>query len=971
MIKFYSNCKLSFFILLSISIVLGYSAFQIEIGESSDSKYNAFSVTFEYYGMDSKQIEELITIPLEEKLMVLEGLLELRSTIEYGKTISTAFFSKKTNYKKTYLNIRDVVEKLYVNLPSDVQRPKIQSSALNDKAFLCVSFKGNSVDGDMRTWIENNLKKEIESIDGVADVIISGGKINEIEIAFDADKVVALGQNPSVLSTIVQDANSINPGTKISYKNFNESIVFDTKLHTLDEVRKLPIKTNESFTTIDSFAEVSKKPRLDNEIVRINGEKCISIGIQSTSSGNIIDISKKCRSIIENKQNLNGTYQYLYDNGKSLENLIKRTFFAAIISFACIILIIPFFFNSLKILFLSVSFLLINTIWVIGILQILGLSLNQNTLSGITIALGLIADSMFVLTETAFTEKDFNSYAKHVFSIIPSMVSASLTTLLVLIPLIFLDEIIPGIKNISITIGLMIIISVILSVLFFPSFIYETSQTRINVIPIKIFNRISKFMKKRAIKYSLLSTRHSKPIKIIYLLLIFIPIGIFIFIGKDITFAEDNEVLFCSVEYEPEINADYINSSLDNLINKIQENNSVTFVRTEAKKGSAQVEVGFNSKICNKIELANYINSLSRYIADGFLYVPGQNKKNTKTHLFEIAIVGDDNTSCRNYAKQAVEILNKTDLCDSIVLNFKQPETIYEFIPSKELMNRNSLTTQQIASSLRWMLFGPVADKWLEDGKEFDIRIRGKNLQLANISELENLYLPIHNSSIRVTTLGELKKAEGEGKIYRKDQKRCAFFTVESSKGSIDNIIKELRFHLSELDLNKGYGISFSQEIENLPKQYEIVFITLFLSFLGIIILLTILTENIKDSIIIASIIPISFSLPLFIRLITGVPLQLGDITGMVILSGIGVNNTIYMIIANKFQIIFKFRSKFDSIMVTSLTSIISAIPLLLMKGEYFSKNLSFFMFWGIFGTLVACLLLYPGFLKSFDKGDK
>ena len=112
--------------------------------------------------------------------------------------------------------------------------------------------------------------------------------------------------------------------------------------------------------------------------------------------------------------------------------------------------------------------------------------------------------------------------------------------------------------------------------------------------------------------------------------MIFIPIGIFIFIGKDITFAEDNEVLFCSVEYEPEINADYINSSLDNLINKIQENNSVTFVRTEAKKGSAQVEVGFNSKICNKIELANYINSLSRYIADGFLYVPGQNKKNTK-----------------------------------------------------------------------------------------------------------------------------------------------------------------------------------------------------------------------------------------------------------------------------------------------------------------------------------------------------
>ena len=82
-----------------------------------------------------------------------------------------------------------------------------------------------------------------------------------------------------VLASIVT-VSAENKGNKISYKNFNESIVFDTKLHTLDEVRKLPIKTNESFTTIDSFAEVSQKPRLDNEIVRINGEKCISIGTQ-------------------------------------------------------------------------------------------------------------------------------------------------------------------------------------------------------------------------------------------------------------------------------------------------------------------------------------------------------------------------------------------------------------------------------------------------------------------------------------------------------------------------------------------------------------------------------------------------------------------------------------------------------------------------------------------------------------------
>jgi multidrug efflux pump subunit AcrB len=269
------------------------------------------------------------------------------------------------------------------------------------------------------------------------------------------------------------------------------------------------------------------------------------------------------------------------------------------------------------------------------------------------------------------------------------------------------------------------------------------------------------------------------------------------------------------------------------------------------------------------------------------------------------------------------------------------------------------------------MLFGPVADKWLEDGKEVDIRIRGKNLQRATSSELENLYLPIENSAIRVKSIGEINKKEGQGKIYRKDQKRCAFFTIEISKRSLNKIIKELRFFLSKLDLKKGYGFSFSQEVETLSSQYRVVFITLILSIIGVILLLTVLTERIGESLKITSIIPLSFLLPLLIRVLTKTPLQLGDITGMVILSGIGVNNSIYMIVKNSFQPIFKFRSKCSSIMITSLTSIVSAVPLLCIKGESFSKSLSFFMVWGIAGTLFICMFIFPGFIHALQRSRK
>ena len=966
--NFYKKWKLSFFILIAITIIMSYAASQIEIGESKESRYNIYSVTFEYYGMDSKQIEELITIPLEEKIMILEGLLELRSSIEFGKSVTTAYFSKKINYKRAYLNIRDSVDKLYETLPKDVQRPRIQSSSTEDKAFLCVSFTGNSMNGNMRSWLENNLKKEIEAIDCVAEAIISGGDINEIEIAFDSDKVVALGQNPSMLSTIVRDGNSINAGTKLSYKNFIENIIFDTKLHTLDEVRSLPIKTNESYTTLGYFADVSKRPRVDNEIVRINGKECVSLGVKATSNGNIISISKKCRKIIDNKNFKEGTYQYLYDNGKTLEKLIQKTILAAISSFICIILIIPIFFNSIKTLIISTIFLFINTIWVIGLLQLLGYTLDQNTLSGITIALGLIADSMFVLAETSESSLNFDTFIHSFAKLIPSIISASMTTLLVLVPLYFLEEIVPGIKNISITISLMIIVSVFLSVTFFPCFIYEKKHGKKCILKETYVTNFNNSLKKKIIYCSLLSIKNYRFLHFTYFGLMIVPLIIFIWIGKDLSFPNNSEVIFCSVEFEPESSASYINESINDLINKIHDNTAVNFVRTEVKKGTAQLEVGFNEKNIQKKDLINYIQSLDKYVSDGFLYVPGIKKSNFKNHSIEVAVVGDDIKQCRKYAKQASEILNKSGICDSVVLNFKRPEYVYEFTPSEEMMVRNSITTQQLASSIRWMIFGPVADKWIENGEEFDIRIRGKNLQLANRSDLENLHLPVKDSAIRITSIGTINKTEGQGRIYRKDQKRCAYLTIESSNGSIDKIIKDVRFYLSQIDIKTGYGFSFSQDVEKISYKYRVIFITLIISLVGIIILLTALTEKIEESLVISSIIPVSFVFPLIIKLILIKPLQLGDITGMVLLSGIGVNNTIYMIMSNNFKPVFKFRNKYKSIMITSLTSIVSAIPLLFIKEESFSKNLSFFMFLGILGTLFTCLLIYPGFLESLNN---
>ena len=128
------------FVFLIITIIFCIGASGIEFGETNNYKYTVYSIEFNYFGIDAPKMEEMITIPLEEKLGSINGILDYKSDIQYGKSTTSLYFSKKENSKNIYLAIRNIVDNLYNSLPSDVQKPRIYSSDLNSKSVVCIAF---------------------------------------------------------------------------------------------------------------------------------------------------------------------------------------------------------------------------------------------------------------------------------------------------------------------------------------------------------------------------------------------------------------------------------------------------------------------------------------------------------------------------------------------------------------------------------------------------------------------------------------------------------------------------------------------------------------------------------------------------------------------------------------------------------------------------------------------------------------
>ncbi|GHV96192.1 putative transporter [Spirochaetia bacterium] len=957
---------LSFFVVSAITVISLFIIRDIQFGESQDNRYMIYSIRFEYYGMDASEIENLITIPLEEKLGRLNDLHEMRSTVEYGKSITTLFFDRSVDHKTVYLSIRDIVDTLYNILPQAVQKPRIYSAQADKKPVLSIAVTSSDDLNALRRYIDRVLKKELENIEGVAEVIVSGGHIDEIRVEFDPEKVTEIGMDPAVLGNIIQDANVVSPGGTLYTSSHNNILMLNTKISTLEQIKRLPVKAGDEISSLEYFASINIMSREANEILRVNGKECVGIQIISASNANVIKLCQSCKNIINNSELAINGIQILHDKGNFLYNITQNIVLALIQSFILVILIIPLFFKSVRMTLILAAMLPINIIWTAAILYLLGYSLDQNILSGISISLGLIVDSGLVIAMLAEKHLAATDFIKSVHAIINPIVSSVLTTVLVFLPLFFLDNIVPGIRSVSIAISIMLINSLLLSCLFFPSFVFSPKNER-PFLPVKIVQKIRSFYIRSSYRTSLLSLKNRNAAVILYCFFGILTFVLFIFSGKNLTLDVQENIIYAVVEYEPEKIGSAIDYELTVLIDSIKKIPGITFVRSEIRNGTAELGIGFDEKVTENKTVANMVFNLAPLVPTGFFYVPDAGgSKNTKLQEIEIAIIGDESDKCRNLAQTGAAALGNMPKTVQTVLNFKNPEKIIRFIPNRDIITNSNISVRNIASTLRWLLFGPVVDKWIQEGSEIDIRVAGRDLAHADLERISNLYIPSPSGGIRLDTLGTLAQSDGTGKIYRRDGKRAAYFTAHLNTASSNKASAYTKSILGNISTEKGYGFVLPRELELLNREYNILFLAFIGSVIGILLLLTGITENFTKALIITSIIPVSCMFPLLIKLIARTPLEMGDITGLVIISGLSVNNAIYISESYKTKVLFKIREKVQCITVTSLTNLASAIPLMLMSRGGFSSALAANIFWGTLGSFAITLLLFPAIWTQF-----
>lgn len=951
---YWQKKKFLLFILIGITVLMIFFIHKIEFSSNQECNYQIYSIEFNWYGMNATKLEENILIPLEQKLSGVEGLLEFNSTAQYSKTITTLYFDKTSDKKENYLAIKNIVDSLYMMLPEDVQKPQIYSSEGDSKSTICIAFFSDKGLDELRENLEKELKKKLDAVDGVGQVIISGGKVKEVLVSFDNQKSSISLQTPTVLVSLIRDSNAVISSTSIKSVYQNKVINFNTKLNSIDQIKRLPIKKDLSITNLENLTDIKISERSENELVRIDGQQCVTLSIKKSSNANEIKLSNQVKKILKayDKETNIRNYKILYDKGAEQFKMVENVMLALFESFFCVILIIPLFYKSKRTVVLIVLLLLFCSVWTVGILSVVGLKLNQYTIAGISIALGLVADSVLLISEIYEQKRKKMLFFSEIKKLIPAIIAASLTTILCLVVLFFLDNLVSGIRQIAFSILVMILCSLVLSIVFFPAYCVKDEEYEL-YLNTRFYTNCQNWLIKENSKKG---KKYYQIKRLTYLTFAIIPIFLFIKGGKNLNLENDSEILYFSVDYQSDVDCIYIDKEILELTKRLNEQDYIRFVRTESKKGNCQVEVGLKSRK-DKEKANKYIKSLDWLVSDGFLHINTLDNDNSLN--IQVSVIGDESSKCREYAKKLSRRVIESGISSSVVLNFKEDGNELFFYPDRNSLIRNNLGVHELASILRWNIFGPVADKWLEEEKEYDIRIRATDYTKPTLNKVLNLIIPTQNSFLRLAGLGTVKLLPSDTKIFTRNGRRCAYFTVETQGLSCDKVLKQLREILGNEVLEKGYAFSFSSEMENMGEKYRVVLEMLFLCIIGIFLLLMALTEITSKALKIISIIPVSLALPCIFKFFSGRPFTLGDIVAAIIVSGITVNNAIYIEESDEVDFSSKLKSKLKSIFVTSITTIVGAVPLFLLSSDGFNKDLSLFMTLGIFNSLFVTIYLY------------
>lgn len=542
----------------------------------------------------ARELENTVVKPLRQQLIQVGKLKDMDSQTRDGAGIIRLKFDFGMNTDLAFIEVNEKIDAAMNYLPKDTERPKVVKASATDIPvfYLNLTLKNDSAysRGDDRAFLElcsfaeNVIKRRIEQLTEVAMVDVTGIVEQQLQIVPDADKLAVLGLSLSDMENVLAD-NNVEPGSMTVRDGYYEyNIKFSTLLRTREDVENILLRKGERIIHLGDFCKIAIVPAKETGVSMSNGKRAVTLAVIKQADENMDDM----------KQAIIGTMNYFRKVYPDIEFSISRNQTELLdytisnlqqnlsLGFLFICIVAVLFLGDIKSPFIIGLSMTVSIVICFLFFYLFKMSLNIISLSGLILALGMMIDSSIIVTEniSQYRERGYSlrrACVTGTSEVITPMLSSSLTTIVVFVPLIFMSGIAGALfydQAFSVTVGLMV--SYFTGIMLLPvlyMLVYRTGlRSRSWFSRIRISNPLKEHTLDRFYDAGVDWVFAHKTVSVAFCILS-VPLCVFLFyfIGKERMPDIDQNELIARVEWNENIHVDENRRRVDALFSDFEQ----------------------------------------------------------------------------------------------------------------------------------------------------------------------------------------------------------------------------------------------------------------------------------------------------------------------------------------------------------------------------------------------------------------
>ncbi len=477
-VEFSIRRPVTVFIFAVAAVVFGVVSFRdLAVDLLPDITYPSLTVRTEYPGTAPAEIESLLTKPIENAAGVVNSVVRVSSSSRADTSEVTLEFSWGTNMDFASLDVRERLD--VVRLPIDADKPVLLRYDPSLDPVLRIGITGRSDLVRLRLLAEEEVKRALERVEGVAGALVSGGLVEEIQVEIDERKLASLGLNVTqVVNRLAQENVNLTGGrlregqTEYLVRTINE-------LLRADDLNRIVIGRSAGATIrLNDIARVVRGAKERDVITRINGNESVEVGIYKEGGTNTVTVVDAVRTEVDRLrdklrvQDPTLELTVITDQGRYIRQSVREVINTAAIGGSLAILVLFLFLRSVKntlIIGISIPVSVMATFF---LMYGAGVSLNIMSLGGLTLGIGLLVDNSIVVLEAIQRKHEeglsvIEAARVGASEVSRAVVASTITTVCVFAPIVFVEGIagqLFGDQALTVTFSLLVSLAVALTV---------------------------------------------------------------------------------------------------------------------------------------------------------------------------------------------------------------------------------------------------------------------------------------------------------------------------------------------------------------------------------------------------------------------------------------------------------------------------------------------------------------------------